>query len=100
MGQSVKSVERQRVKYVQITDGVLHQRKMYVTQTRRKIRSMKETMHSAKTKAKMDGDKRAKLMGRQQNGGQGLGGIGGASKSQSNNDFFMSSQQDQRQLRR
>jgi hypothetical protein len=102
--QSVKAVERQRDKYAQITDGELHSRKMYVTQTRRRIRSMKETMNSATTKAKIDGDKRAKLMGRRQaNGGGGGGGPGmgsGGAKNQSNNEFYQSSQQDQRQLRR
>lgn len=101
--QSVKAVERQRDKYAQITDGELHSRKMYVTQTRRKIRSMKETMNSATTKAKIDGDKRAKLMGRRQANGAGGGGPGmgrGGAKNQSNNEFFQSSQQEQRQLRR
>ena len=96
--QSVKAVERQRDKYAQINDGELHKRKMYVTQTRRKIRSMKETMNSATTKAKIDSDKRAKLMGRREESG-GIG-VGGGAKNQSNNEFYKSSQADQRQLRR
>lgn len=94
---SVKAVERQRDKYNQISDGQLHQRKMYVTETRRKIRNMKETMHSATTKSKIDSDKRAKLMGKR---GASAEDIFAERKNQSNSDFFNSSQQDQRQLRR
>jgi len=55
---SVKVVERQRQKFMNITDKELKGRRRYVTQTRRDVRKMKETMNSPQTKSKVQQDER------------------------------------------
>ena len=93
---SVRAVERQRKKFIHITDSDLRERKKYVKARRQEVRKMKDERTSTQTKNKMQQDKQKKLFGKKNQGG---GGGGGEEKkktySENNTEFYEQQRQEQ-----
>ena len=97
---SVKVVERQRQKFMNITDKELKGRRRYVTQTRRDVRKMKETMNSPQTKSKVQQDKRKKLIGNDDDNNNNMnGGQKQKQYSKDNTEYYEQQRMDQKEHR-
>ena len=96
---SVKVVERQRQKFMNITDKELKGRRIYVNKTRRDVRKMKETMNSPQTKSKVQQDKRKKLIGNDDDNNNMNGGQKQKQYSKNNTEYYEQQRMDQKEHR-